>query len=141
MDYITHSPEETEALGVKYAASLHPGDVVAFSGDLGAGKTAFTRGVLHGLGYTGRVTSPTFAIANEYDIPGGRVAHFDLYRILDSEALFEIGFEEYLDGSRIVLIEWSENAADILPEHYKTVHIAYGEAPDERHITIGEADA
>ena len=92
-------------------------------------------------GYTGRVTSPTFAIANEYDTPGGRVAHFDLYRILDSEALFEIGFEEYLDGSRIVLIEWSENAADILPEHYKTVHIAYGEAPDERHITIGEADA
>ena len=141
MDYITHSPEETEALGVEYAASLHPGDVVAFSGDLGAGKTAFTRGVLHGLGYTGRVTSPTFAIANEYDTPSGRVAHFDLYRILDSEALFEIGFEEYLDGSRIVLIEWSENAADILPEHYKTIHIAYGEAPDERHITIGEADA
>ena len=111
MEYITHSPEETEALGAEYAKSLKAGDVVAFSGDLGAGKTAFTRGVLHGLGYRGRVTSPTFAIANEYETPTVKVAHFDLYRILDSEALFEIGFDEYLDGSRIVLIEWSENAA------------------------------
>ncbi|HIX91144.1 MAG TPA: tRNA (adenosine(37)-N6)-threonylcarbamoyltransferase complex ATPase subunit type 1 TsaE [Candidatus Agathobaculum pullicola] len=141
MEYITHSPEETEALGANYAASLQPGDVVAFSGDLGAGKTAFTRGVLHGLGYQGRVTSPTFAIANEYDTPSGRVAHFDLYRILDSEALFEIGFEEYLDGSRIVLIEWSENAADILPAQYKTVHIAYENGPNDRRITIGEVRA
>ena len=116
MEYITHSPEETEALGAEYAKSLKAGDVVAFSGDLGAGKTAFTRGVLHGLGYEGRVTSPTFAIANEYETPTVKVAHFDLYRILDSEALFEIGFDEYLDGSRIVLIEWSENAADVLPE-------------------------
>ena len=66
MEYITHSPEETEALGAKFALSLHPGDVVAFSGDLGAGKTAFTRGVLRGLGYTGRVTSPTFALVNHY---------------------------------------------------------------------------
>ena len=93
---------------------------------------------LHGLGYEGRVTSPTFAIANEYETPTVKVAHFDLYRILDSEALFEIGFDEYLDGSRIVLIEWSENAADVLPEAYKTVHIAYGAADNDRRITIGE---
>ena len=138
MEYITHSPEETEALGAEYAKTLAAGDVVAFSGDLGAGKTAFTRGVLRGLGYTGRVTSPTFAIANEYDTPGGRVAHFDLYRILDSEALFEIGFDEYLDGSRIVLIEWSENAGDMLPENYKTVHIQYGNEENDRVVTIGE---
>ena len=78
------------------------------------------------------MTSPTFAIANEYDTPAGRVAHFDLYRILDSEALFEIGFDEYLDGSRIVLIEWSENAADILPENHKSVHISYGNAENDR---------
>ena len=139
MEYITHSPEETEALGAEYAKTLSAGDVVAFSGDLGAGKTAFTRGVLRGLGYTGRVTSPTFAIANEYDTPGGRVAHFDLYRILDSEALFEIGFDEYLDGSRIVLIEWSENAGDMLPDNYKTVHIQYGNEENDRVVTIGEA--
>ena len=99
---------------------------------------ATSRGVLHGLGYRGRVTSPTFAIANEYETPTVKVAHFDLYRILDSEALFEIGFDEYLDGSRIVLIEWSENAADVLPEAYKTVHIAYGDADNDRRITIGE---
>ena len=91
MEYITHSPEETGSTRRRIRKSLKAGDVVAFSGDLGAGKTAFTRGVLHGLGYEGRVTSPTFAIANEYETPTVKVAHFDLYRILDSEALFEIG--------------------------------------------------
>lgn len=137
MEYTTHSPEQTEALGADYAKTLQPGDVVAFSGDLGAGKTAFTRGVLRGLGYNGRVTSPTFAIANEYETPGGAVAHFDLYRILDSESLFEIGFEEYLDGRRIVLIEWSENAGSYLPDSCKTVHISYGADNNERIVTIG----
>lgn len=141
MEVTTHSPEETEALGAEYAQSLVPGDVVAFSGDLGAGKTAFTRGVLRGLGYEGRVTSPTFAIANEYDTPRGRAVHFDLYRILDSEALFEIGFDEYLDGSAVVLIEWSENAAGMLPDSYKTVHISYGSTENDRLITIGEVNA
>ena len=97
-----------------------------------------TRGVLRGLGYTGRVTSPTFAIANEYHTDRADVAHFDLYRILDSEALFEIGFDEYLDGSKIVLIEWSENAADILPDSYKTVHIQYGTSENDRVVTIDE---
>ena len=138
MQYLTHSPEETERLGAQYAKTLRPGDVVAFSGDLGAGKTAFSRGVLRGLGYLERVTSPTFAIANEYDTPGGPVVHFDLYRILDGEALFEIGFDEYLDGRRIALIEWSENALELLPEAYKTVHISYGAGPDDRVITTGE---
>ncbi|MFR5640793.1 MAG: tRNA (adenosine(37)-N6)-threonylcarbamoyltransferase complex ATPase subunit type 1 TsaE [Butyricicoccus sp.] len=137
MEYITHSPEETEALGAEYAKSLKAGDVVAFSGDLGAGKTHHARRAAR-TRLRGRVTSPTFAIANEYETPTVKVAHFDLYRILDSEALFEIGFDEYLDGSRIVLIEWSENAADVLPEAYKTVHIAYGDADNDRRITIGE---
>lgn len=141
MEQITHSPEQTEAFGAEYAKTLVPGDVVAFSGDLGAGKTAFSRGVLHGLGYEGRVTSPTFAIANEYQTPGGAVVHFDLYRILDSEALFEIGFDEYLDGNRIVLIEWSENARDLLPAQYKTVHIAYGTDENDRIITCREVSA
>lgn len=138
MQYVTHSPEETEQCGAQYAGTLRPGDVVAFSGDLGAGKTAFSRGILRGLGYQDRVTSPTFAIANEYDTPAGPVVHFDLYRILDSEALFEIGFDEYLDGKRIVLIEWSEHARDALPERCKTVHIAYGEKPDDRVVITGE---
>ena len=138
MEYHTHSPEQTEQLGADFAKTLSPGDIVAFSGDLGAGKTAFSRGVLRGLGYEGRVTSPTFAIANEYETPGGPVVHLDLYRLLDAEALYEIGFDEYLDGRRIVLIEWSENAGDSLPEIYKTVHISYGNDNNERIVTIGE---
>ena len=80
----------------------------------------------------------SFAIANEYHTDRADVAHFDLYRILDSEALFEIGFDEYLDGSKIVLIEWSENAADILPDSYKTVHIQYGTSENDRVVTIDE---
>ena len=93
MQIITHSPEQTEQAGADFAKTLRPGDVVTLDGDLGAGKTAFARGVLRGLGYPGRVTSPTFAIANEYSAPDGTVVHFDLYRILDEEALFELGFE------------------------------------------------
>ena len=136
--FMTHSRAETVELRRRLAARPAPGTVVAFTGGLGAGKTAFCQGLAEGLGCTDPVSSPTFAIANEYDTPAGRVAHFDLYRILDSEALFEIGFDEYLDGSRIVLIEWSENAADILPETYKTVHISYGNAENDRMVAIGE---
>lgn len=138
MQIITHSPEQTEQAGADFAKTLRPGDVVTLDGDLGAGKTAFARGVLRGLGYLGRVTSPTFAIANEYSAPDGTVVHFDLYRILDEEALFELGFEEYLDGTRILLIEWSENAGGLLPVHHKSVRLTYGEQPDDRLLEIEE---
>jgi len=139
MQITTHSLAETEAYGATYAQRLRVGDTIALSGDLGAGKTAFARGVLHGLGYVGRVTSPTFAIANEYLTPRGPVAHLDLYRLLDREALWDMGFEEYLDGSRIVLIEWSEHAADLLPASYKRVHIIYGVTDQERILTVTDA--
>ena len=138
MQIITHSPEQTEQAGADFAKTLRPGDVVTLDGDLGAGKTAFARGVLRGLGYPGRVTSPTFAIANEYSAPDGTVVHFDLYRTLDEEALFELGFEEYLDGTRILLIEWSENAGGLLPVHHKSVRLTYGEQPDDRLLEIEE---
>ena len=121
MQIISHSPEDTERAGADFAQTLQPGDVVTLDGDLGAGKTAFARGVLRGLGYTGRVTSPTFAIANEYSAPGGAVVHFDLYRILGEEALFELGFEEYLDRERILLNEWSKNAGALLPAKHRAV--------------------
>jgi tRNA threonylcarbamoyladenosine biosynthesis protein TsaE len=134
MDFLSRSTEATEDFAARYALTLRPGDVVALSGDLGAGKTAFCRGVLRGLGYSGRVTSPTFAIANEYDAPGGQVAHFDLYRILDPEALYELGFDDYLDGKRILLIEWSEHIRDLLPANTRFVRITYGNDPDTRHI-------
>lgn len=138
MRKISHSPEETEEIGARFARTLRPGDVVALEGELGAGKTAFVRGVLRGFGYTGRVTSPTFAIANEYETENAVVVHCDMYRILSPEALYEIGFEDYLDGRRILLIEWSENIRFALPETCRTVHVCYGGAPDEREITGGE---
>lgn len=135
---ITHSPEETEQAGAELAASLVSGDVVTLEGDLGAGKTAFARGVLRGLGYTGRVTSPTFTIANEYEVPAATVVHFDLYRILDEEALFALGFEEYLDNKHILLIEWSENAGTLLPAAHKSVKLTYGAEPETRQLEIEE---
>ena len=132
------SQEELRDVAEAIVRDLGRRTVVAFRGEMGAGKTTLIREIAAVLGATDTVTSPTFAIASEYETPTVKVAHFDLYRILDSEALFEIGFDEYLDGSRIVLIEWSENAADVLPEAYKTVHIAYGNADNDRRITIGE---
>ena len=96
MEYISNSAQETEALGERLAARLRPGDVIAYTGDLGAGKTAFTRGLARGLGVADRVTSPTFTIVNEYE--GGRLPlfHFDLYRMDSPEELFDIGWEDYL---------------------------------------------
>src|SRR5699024_1158231 len=97
MEYLSNSEAETEALGEALAGRLTAGDVIAVSGDLGAGKTAFTRGLARGLGVTERVTSPTFTIVNEY--LGGRLPlfHFDLYRLSSAEELFDIGWEDYLD--------------------------------------------
>lgn len=133
------SPEETEAAGASFAKTLKKGAVVALEGDLGAGKTAFTRGILSGLGYTGRVTSPTFSIVNEYPTAVGTVCHFDMYRILSEDALYDIGWEDYLDGEKILIIEWSENIRDALPNTYQVVTITYGTEPNTRSITIKEA--
>ena len=109
MEHLTRSESETEALGARLAALLTPGAVVAYQGGLGMGKTAFTRGLAAGLGYKGRVTSPTFTIVNEYE--GGRLPlfHFDMYRLADADALFDIGWEDYLDRGGICAVEWSEN--------------------------------
>ena len=116
MTYQTNSPLETEALGAKLGALLPAGTVIAYRGDLGAGKTAFTRGLARGLGYTDLVTSPTYTIVNEY--LGGRVPlfHFDMYRLASSEDLWDIGWEDYLDRQGICAVEWSENVADALED-------------------------
>ena len=116
MEYLSRSTAETEAIGEALALRLHPGDVVAYSGGLGMGKTAFTRGLARGLGCTGRVTSPTFTIVNEYDGPLP-LFHFDLYRLGSADELFEIGWEEYLDRSGVCAVEWSEQAPEALPEN------------------------
>ena len=140
-EYVTNSPEETEALGRRLGEKLSPGAVVAFSGDLGAGKTAFTRGLARGLGITGRVTSPTFTIVNEYE--GGRLPlfHFDLYRLTSPDELFDIGWEDYLSRGGVCAVEWSENAAGALEEDAVRVDIRRGEHEDQRVITIRGAEA
>ena len=139
MEFITNSPEETEALGAALGKRLPAGTVIAYRGDLGAGKTAFTRGLARGLGCTEQVTSPTYTIVNEY--LGGRLPlfHFDMYRLTSSDDLWDIGWEDYLDRSGICAVEWSENVADAM-EHPLNIPIEkLGE--DTRRITLeGEID-
>ena len=134
MDFITHSPEETENLGERLAQILTSGTVLAYRGDLGAGKTAFTRGLARGLGCQEQVTSPTYTIVNEY--LGGRLPlfHFDMYRLHCADDLFDIGWDDYLERGGVCAVEWSENVWDAM-ENPITVTI---EKVDEnsRHITI-----
>ncbi len=116
-EFITHSPEETMALGRRMAAALPDGAVIAFTGGLGAGKTAFCRGLAEGLGCTDPVSSPTFAIVNYYRGPRP-MAHFDLYRIHTENDLAAAGFYDYLDQGAIVAAEWSENLAPLLDQEH-----------------------
>ena len=136
MEYLSHSEEETEALGARLAGALHGGSVVAYEGGLGMGKTAFTRGLARGLGCPGRVTSPTFTIVNEYE--GGRLPlfHFDMYRLSSSDELFDIGWEDYLARGGVCAVEWSENVDDALEGAVIRVDIRRGESDGERIITV-----
>ena len=116
MQFTTNSPAETEALGAALGKILQPGTVIAYRGDLGAGKTAFTRGLARGLGYTDMVTSPTYTIVNEY--LGGRIPlfHFDMYRLASSDDLWDIGWDDYLDRGGVCAVEWSENVSDAMED-------------------------
>lgn len=111
MEYLSHSPEETEHIGEMLGRRLRPGTVVAYRGGLGMGKTAFTRGLARGLGCAGRVTSPTFTIVNEYD-GATPLFHFDMYRLGSSDELFDIGWEDYLARGAVCVVEWSEKVQD-----------------------------
>jgi tRNA threonylcarbamoyladenosine biosynthesis protein TsaE len=138
MTFVTHSPAETERLGEKLAEKLTPGAVLAYRGELGAGKTAFTRGLARGLGYTDPVTSPTYTIVNEY--LGGRLPlfHFDMYRLSSAEDLWDIGWEDYLDRGGVCAVEWSENVAEALPD---AITITIRKVDDTtRQITVEGAD-
>ena len=112
---ITHSAEETRALGKKLANHLHAGDTVLLQGDLGAGKSELARGIARGLGITGPVPSPSFTILNAYDEGRVPLYHFDWYRIEDPEEIAEMGMEEQLGGDGIALIEWSGKAIEYVP--------------------------
>ena len=134
MIFETNSPAQTEAIGAALGKIIEPGTVIAYRGDLGAGKTAFTRGLAKGLGCTEIVTSPTYTIVNEY--LGGRIPlfHFDMYRLRSSDDLFDIGWEDYLDRGGVCAVEWSENVDDAMEDALYITIEKLGE--DARRITI-----
>ena len=134
MTYETNSPEETERVGEALGRIVRPGTVIAYRGGLGAGKTAFTRGLARGLGYTDIVTSPTYTIVNEY--LGGRLPlfHFDMYRLASPDDLWDIGWEDYLDRHGVCCVEWSENVAEALEDPITVTIDKLGE--NSRRITL-----
>lgn len=120
-EYFSDSPQETVNIAAHLADALKSGDVIAFTGDLGAGKTCFTKGLASGLGYKGMVTSPTFALINEY--VGGRlpIYHFDMYRVASYDDLYSTGYFDYENSGGILVVEWSENISEVLPDN--TIYI------------------
>lgn len=134
MEFITHSPMETEQLGQKLGQTLPAGTVIAYRGDLGAGKTAFTRGLARGLGITDPVTSPTYTIVNEY--LNGRLPlfHFDMYRLHSADDLFDIGWDDYLERGGICAVEWSENVTEAMEDAITVTIQKIGE--ESRKITL-----
>ena len=138
MEFTTHSPAETEAVGKALGAIVPPGPVIAYLGDLGAGKTAFTRGLARGLGADEPVTSPTYTIVNEYLSGRLPLFHFDMYRLASSEDLFDIGWEDYLERGGVCAVEWSENVADAMEDAVIVRIDKLGE--DTRRITLEGGD-
>ena len=135
LTFVTHSPRETEALAQRLGEQLRGGEVLAFTGGMGLGKTAFTRGLVRGTGGGDIVSSPTFALVNEY--PGRvTVEHFDMYRVDTWDSLYSTGFFDYLDTRRVLVIEWSENISGALPEETIWIHLAQGPEENDRETTI-----
>ena len=134
MEFITNSPEQTEEVGAALGKILKAGTVLAYEGDLGAGKTAFTRGLARGLGASDMVTSPTYTIVNEY--LSGRIPlfHFDMYRLASADDLWDIGWEDYLDRGGVCAVEWSENVEDAMDGAVRIRIEKHGE--ETRRITI-----
>ena len=134
MIFLTNSPAETESVGAALGKVLLPGTVLAYRGDLGAGKTAFTRGLAKGLGCTDIVTSPTYTIVNEYLSGRLPLFHFDMYRLASSDDLWDIGWEDYLERGGVCAVEWSENVDDAMEDAIYVTIEKLGE--DARRISI-----
>ena len=138
MEYNSNSPKETENIAKAFSKELNGGDVICLNGDLGTGKTAFVGGLVKALGYAESISSPTFTIVNCYE--GGKfpIYHFDVYRIEDPDEMYEIGYEEYIYGDGVTLIEWSEKIRDILPkDRYEiTIKKNYDKHEDFREIIV-----
>ena len=133
--FISNNPEQTEEFAYKLAQSLQGGEVIAFRGDLGSGKTCFTRGLAAGLGYQGSVTSPTFALINEYLNGRLNLYHFDMYRISSWDELYSSGFFEYIEQGGVVTAEWSENIENALPDN--TIYVEFEKLGENvRKLTV-----
>ena len=134
---VSNSPAETRKIAQNLATTLSGGEIIAFYGDLGQGKTCFVTGLAEGLGFTGEVSSPTFAIINEY--LGGRLDlyHFDMYRVTDWNDLYSTGYFEYMESGGVLAVEWSENIENALPEE-KLIKIEFsrGENDDDRILRM-----
>ena len=139
MEFITNSPEQTEAIGFGLGQRLTAGTVIAYEGDLGAGKTAFTRGLARGLGAGEPVTSPTYTIVNEYLSGRLPLFHFDMYRLRSADDLWGIGWDDYLDRGGICAVEWSENVKEALEDPIRVIIEKTGN--ESRRITILGGDA
>lgn len=134
MTFETSGPEETRAVARQIAALLRPGDIIAYRGGMGAGKTTFTAGLAQGLGSDAWVSSPTFALVHRYDGPLP-LCHFDMFRITTLDDLYSTGFFDYLETDAVLAVEWSENIGEALPEPHITVELSIGEG-DRRTITV-----
>ena len=135
LEFTSFCEQETEQIAYEFAKKLCDGDVIAYRGGLGAGKTAFTRGLALGLGIAQDVCSPTFALVNEYRGNGKVLCHFDMYRVNGYDSLYSTGFFDYLNGENILAIEWSENIEDELPDNTITITITV-QGEQKRHITV-----
>ena len=135
LKYITESAEETSKIGEQLGRLLSKGNIICLTGDLGAGKTAFTKGIAKGLAVDDYVTSPTYTIINEYQ---GRLPlyHFDVYRLNDVEEMYELGYEEYFFGDGIVVLEWADIVRDIIPGERLWITILNSRGDDSREIIM-----
>ncbi len=131
MKYISNSPEETENIAFQLAGLLKENDIITLDGDLGAGKTAFVRGLAKGLGIEDAVSSPTFTIVNEYRKGNVPLFHFDVYRIESSDEMYDIGWEDYISQGAIVIVEWATLIEDIFDENVIKIYIS-------KNLDLGE---
>ena len=132
---LLRSEQEVEAYGVRLGREARPGQVIALTGDLGAGKTTLTKAIARGLGISETVTSPTFTIVKEYRSGRLPLFHFDVYRIGDVEEMYELGYEEYFFGDGVCVIEWADLIEELIPEDALKISIAYGQDEEERIYT------
>lgn len=123
MIYETYNEEKTKKIGYELGRNAQAGDIYCLKGELGTGKTVFTKGFAEGLGITEHITSPTFTIVNEYKEGRLPLYHFDVYRIGDCDEMYDIGYEEYIDGDGVCLIEWAELIEDIIPKNARWIII------------------